>query len=149
LAREFLVAILAVPAFAVGAFAVGALAGLASRVFGRRGDALLTVVRVAAAFFGATAFFGTTFFAAAALPPLAAGIRTEAAFRAVFFAGLVLPGRTVLIAEGAAFGRETLTRPLMECPDLRALIAPFTAGRLFGLLRGVEAMGATLGTVES
>jgi hypothetical protein len=61
----------------------------------------------------------------------------------------VLSARAFAARAGAAGGRETLTNPRIARTVLRADTAAFAAGRFFALLRGVEAMGTTLGTVES
>jgi hypothetical protein len=61
----------------------------------------------------------------------------------------VLPARAFAARAGASGGRETLTNPRIARTVLRADTAALAAGRFFALLRGVEAMGTTLGTVET
>ena len=109
-------------------------------------------------------FFAAIFLAVAVL--VLAGFLAEVPvatlFRGVSFAArcvvldaalaiaLGATARTFFAAAEAAFGRETLTSPRMGRPGFRAFpTAALAVGLRVGLLRGVEAMGATLGTVET
>ncbi|MGD0429894.1 MAG: hypothetical protein ABSA58_02275 [Acetobacteraceae bacterium] len=107
----------------------------------------------------APTFFAPTFFALAflATAPVATALVVWVV-RAVTF-----PDRTALRAVTlevvafaffgfavTSFGRETFTSPLMGRLDDDAFAAvAFTFGRPVDLLRGVEAMGSTLGAVET
>lgn len=141
--------------FAVTAFVAGTprAAVLDTRDF--EGGALETV------FFGlAAARFARALLEAAAGEP---SFLAEADCRVAFLAApdfvrddpatgdfaVPLPARAFADRAGASGGRETLTNPRIARTVLRADTAAFAAGRFFALLRGVEAMGTTLGTVET
>jgi hypothetical protein len=144
--------------FAVAAFVAGTprAAFLDTREF--EGGALETV------FFGlAAACFARALLEAAPEAAGEPGFLAEADCRVAFLAApalvtddfatgdfaAVLPVRAFAARTGASGGRETLTNPRIARTVLRADTAAFAAGRFFALLRGVEAMGTTLGTVET
>jgi len=77
------------------------------------------------------------------------GLRGEAVFRATTFAARAGLAFADDAAFGATFGRETLTDPLAARAFGRAFAAALIVGRRADLLREVEAMATTLGTVET
>jgi hypothetical protein len=99
--------------------------------------------RVAAVFFGVTA--ATRFLVVAALPTGLRDCRT-----AVLSFTFAVLARAAFCLAAEAFGGDTLTSPRMGRTGFRAFVtAAFTVGRRVDLLREVEAMGTTLGTVEA
>jgi hypothetical protein len=92
-------------------------------------------------------------FRALAVTDLLVAGRIAPVFRVFSFAlatfPFAAPVRVVLVLAIGAFDRDTLTSPRAARLGLRAVTATFPVGWRVGLLREVEAIGTTLGTVET
>jgi hypothetical protein len=145
-----------------------AAAGLFALTAGRFGIVWREAGRVVAGFFvtalvRVTAFLAAIFLSETALAGFLGEVLAVEALRAgvreVWAVALsfVLPATALVVFSPAVFGlvvavagRDTLTSPRMGRSRFRAFAAvAFIDGRRVDLLREVEAMGTTLGTVET